>query len=346
MNDIETEILYADPEGFDDAVAIAVTKLKAGEVVALPTETVYGLAANALDEAAVAKVFEVKGRPTTDPLIVHIGRNEQIHDVCDISPELDEVVQKLISEFWPGPLTLVLPKKAIIPDLVTSGQPTVAVRLSEHPVMRAICCEMNTPIAAPSANRFGCISPTSATAVEKELGGRIGLILDGGACNAGIESTIIRVEVGEKRPEFHLLRSGPIVKEELQKLGKVIRPKKVRNTKEAPGQLESHYAPETPLYVFEKPEDFVPDPELSYGLLSYRGSEKEGYINLHDWDEVEELSPGKGKLPEAAVRLFYALRQLDESGVDVIIAEPVAEAGMGVAINDRLRRASAKTRQQ
>ena len=212
--------------------------------------------------------------------------------------------------------------------------------------MRAICCEMNTPIAAPSANRFGCISPTSATAVDKELGGRIGLILDGGACNAGIESTIIRVEVGEKRPEFHLLRSGPIVKEELQKLGKVIRPKKVRNPEEAPGQLESHYAPETPLYVFENPEDFVPDPELSYGLLSYRGSEKEGYINLHDWDQVEELSPGKGKLPEAAVRLFYALRQLDESGVDVIIAEPVAEAGMGVAINDRLRRASAKTRQQ
>ena len=124
MNDIETEILYADPEGFDDAVAIAVTKLKAGEVVALPTETVYGLAANALDEAAVAKVFEVKGRPTTDPLIVHIGRNEQIHDVCDLSPELDEVVQKLLSEFWPGPLTLVLPKQELsqISLLVVSQQ--------------------------------------------------------------------------------------------------------------------------------------------------------------------------------------------------------------------------------
>lgn len=346
MSDIETEILYADPEGFDEAVAAAVTQLKAGEVVALPTETVYGLGANALNQDAVAKVFEVKERPLFDPLIVHIGRNEQMHDICELTPELETVVNALISEFWPGPLTMVLPKKEVISDLVTSGQPTVAVRMSEHPVMRAICCEMNTPVAAPSANRFGRISPTSAIAVEKELGGRIPLIVDGGACNSGIESTIIRVAVGEKRPQLHLLRPGPIPKEALQKMGKVIRPKKLRNIAEAPGQLESHYAPATPLYTFAKPEDFVPDPELSYGLLSYRGSEKEGYINLHDWHVVEELSPGKGKLPEAAVRLFFALRQLDESGVDAIVAETVAETGIGVAINDRLRRASAKTRQQ
>ena len=343
MSNIETEILYADPEGFDEAVASAVAKLNEGEVVGVPTETVYGLAANALDEAAVAKVFEVKGRPNTDPLIVHIGRNEQINEVCDLSPELDEVVQALIKEFWPGPFTMVLPKKSCISDSVTSGQSTVAVRMSEHPVMRAICCELDKPIAAPSANRFGRISPTSATAVESELGGRIPLIIDGGACHAGIESTIVRVELGESRPELHLLRSGPIVKEDMQKFGKVIRPKKVRNREEAPGQLESHYAPETPLYIFDKPEDFVPDPALSYGLLSYRGAEKDGYLELHDWDCVEELSPGKGKLPEAAVRLYYALRQLDESGVDAIVAETVAETAIGVAINDRLRRASVKT---
>lgn len=341
---METEILYADPEGFEEAVGLAVQRLNDGEVVALPTETVYGLGANALDQSAVAKVFEVKERPSFDPLIIHIGRNEQIHDVCDLSPELNEVVQKLIAEFWPGPLTMVLPKKEIISDLVTSGQATVAVRMSEHPVMRAICCEMNKPIAAPSANRFGRISPTSASAVEKELGGKIPLIIDGGACNSGVESTIVRVELGEKRPELHLLRAGPVVKEALQKIGKVIRPKKNRKIEEAPGQLESHYAPATPLYIFEKPEDFVPDPSLSYGLLSYRGAEKDGFIDLHDWDVVEELSPGKGKLPEAAVRLFFALRQLDESGVDAIVAETVAETGIGVAINDRLRRASAKTR--
>jgi L-threonylcarbamoyladenylate synthase len=341
---METEILYADPEGFEEAVGIAVQKLNEGEVVALPTETVYGLGANALDENAVAKVFEAKERPSFDPLIIHIARREQIREVCDLSPELDAVVQQLMEAFWPGAFTMVLPKKDIIPDIVTSGQATVAVRMSEHPVMRAICKELGKPIAAPSANRFGRISPTSATAVEKELGGRIPLIIDGGACNAGLESTIVRVELGEKRPELHLLRAGPVVKEDLQKIGKVIRPKKPRNIEEAPGQLESHYAPATPLYIFENPEDFVPDPELSYGLLSYRGAAKDGYIDLHDWDVVEELSPGKGKLPEAAVRLFFALRQLDESGVDVIIAETVAETGIGVAINDRLRRASAKTR--
>ncbi|MGJ8674152.1 L-threonylcarbamoyladenylate synthase [Rubritalea sp.] len=339
---METEILYADPEGFDEAVGVAVQKLNEGEVVALPTETVYGLGANALDENAVAKVFEVKERPSFDPLIIHIATREQIYEVCDISPELDVVVQQLMEAFWPGPFTMVLPKKDIIPDIVTSGQATVAVRMSEHPVMRAICKELGKPIAAPSANRFGRISPTSAHAVEKELGGRIPLIIDGGACNAGLESTIVRVELGEKRPELHLLRSGPVVKEEMQKIGKVIRPKKPRNVEEAPGQLDSHYAPATPLYIFEKPEDFVPDPALSYGLLSYRGAEKDGYIELHDWAVIEELSPGKGKLPEAAVRLFFALRQLDESGVDVIVAETVAETAIGVAINDRLRRASTK----
>lgn len=341
---MDTEILDADPEYFDDAVTVAVERLRAGEVVALPTETVYGLGADALNETAVAKVFEVKERPSFDPLIIHLASYEQIHEVCDLSPELEVTVQQLMQAFWPGALTMVLPKKAIVPDIVTSGQPTVAVRMSEHPVMRAVCQALGRPIAAPSANRFGRISPTSALAVEKELGGRISLIVNGGACNAGLESTIIRVEVGEKRPQLHLLRSGPVVKEELQKIGKVIRPKKLRNISEAPGQLESHYAPATPLYIFEKPEDFVPNPDLSYGLLSYRGAGKDGYIDAYDWDVVEELSPGKGKLPEAAVRLFFALRQLDESGVDVIVAETVAETGIGVAINDRLRRASAKTR--
>jgi L-threonylcarbamoyladenylate synthase len=343
---METEILYADPEGYEEAVGAAVQKLSNGEVVALPTETVYGLGANALDESAVAKVFEAKERPSFDPLIIHIARREQIHEVCELSPEMDAVVQQLMEAFWPGPLTMVLPKKSIVPDIVTSGQPTVAVRMSEHPVMRAICKELGKPIAAPSANRFGRISPTSAGAVEKELGGRIPLIIDGGACNAGLESTIIRVELGEKRPQLHLLRPGPIAKEALQEIGKVIRPKKPRNIEEAPGQLESHYAPATPLYLFENPEDFNPDSELSYGLLSYRGAEKDGFISLHDWQAIEELSPGKGKLPEAAVRLFFALRQLDESGVDAIVAETVAETGIGVAINDRLRRASAKTRMQ
>ncbi len=339
-----------------EAISKAVRLLDDGEVVALPTETVYGLGANALDADAVAKVFAAKERPSFDPLIIHLATRESIHDYCEISPELNEVVQKLIQEFWPGPLTMVLPKKGIIPDIVTSGLPTVAVRMSAHPIMQDICQAFGKPIAAPSANRFGRISPTSAGAVLKELEGKIPLIVDGGACNAGIESTIVRVEVGKSRPELHLLRAGPVVKEDLQKIGKVIRPKKLTerarkallekqgeeglNKPEAPGMLESHYAPSTPLYVFDKPEEFQPEEGMSYALLSYRGQAKDGYMELHDWDVVEELSPGKGKLGEAAVRLFHVLRMLDESGVDAIVAEPVAETGLGVAINDRLRRAS------
>ncbi len=343
---METEIIYAEEEMANEAISAAVKLLNDGDVVALPTETVYGLGANALDADAVAKVFAAKERPSFDPLIIHIARREDIHEYCDLSPELNEIVQKLIAEFWPGPLTLVLPKKDVIPDIVTSGLPTVAVRMSAHPIMQEICRAFGKPIAAPSANRFGRISPTSAGAVFKELNGRIPLIIDGGACNAGLESTIIKVEVGEVKPQLYLLRSGPVVKEDLQKFGKVIRPKKVTDRSknvdamEAPGMLDSHYAPVTPLYFFEKPEDFVPEEGKTYGLLSFRGQAKDGYLELHDWEVVEELSPGKGKLGEAAVRFFHILRSLDESGVDAIVAEPLAETGLGVAINDRLRRAS------
>jgi len=355
---METELVYAEEEMANEAISKAIRYLDAGDVVALPTETVYGLGANALDAEAVAKVFVAKGRPSFDPLIIHLSSREEIHDYCDLSPELNEVVQKLIQEFWPGPLTMVLPKKDIIPDIVTSGLPTVAVRMSGHPIMKEICKAFGKPIAAPSANRFGRISPTSAGAVLKELEGKIPLIIDGGACNDGLESTIIRVEVGENKPELHLLRAGPVVKEDLQKIGKVIRPKKLTErarqklkeeaeagstageAMQAPGMLDSHYAPSIPLFFHEKPEDFRPEEGKSYALLSYRGQAKDGYMDLHDWDLVEELSPGKGKLAEASVRLFHMLRILDESGVDAIVAEPVSETGLGVAINDRLRRAS------
>ena len=360
MTEMETEIVYAEESDAFEAVTKATELLESGELVALPTETVYGLGANALDPVAVAKVFEAKERPSFDPLIIHLSRREELEECCELGPRLNEVVQQLIEEFWPGPLTMVLPKKDIIPDIVTSGKGTVAVRMSAHPVMQEVCRAFGKPIAAPSANRFGRISPTTASAVMTELSGRIPLIVDGGACNSGLESTIVRVEVNENdpevRPELHLLRAGPVVKEDLQKFGKVIRPKKLTERArkalkekagddeniEAPGMLESHYAPSTPLYIFDKPEDFVPEKGLTYGLLSYRGQEKDGYVELHDWEVVEELSPGKGKLGEAAVRLFHLLRMLDESGVDAIVAETVAETGLGVAINDRLRRASVK----
>lgn len=351
MND--TRIIDAsDPAEQKKVVQEAVSLLASGELVALPTETVYGLGADALNAEAVAKIFAAKERPEFDPLIVHVGSFEQIADVADIPEELEEVVQKLMKAYWPGPLTMVLPKKDMVPDIVTSGLPTVAVRMSAHPIMKAVVRELGRPVAAPSANRFGRISPTSASAVEKELGGRIHAIVDGGACREGLESTIIRPEAGEKRPVLHLLRAGPVTKEMLQRFGKVESPKKKLSRKdraegvvleklpEAPGQLASHYAPSTPLRLLNDISEFSPEEGKKYALLSYCGAEKAGFINAHDWDVVEELSPGKGKLAEAAVRLFFVLRLLDESGVDEIIAEPVSETGLGVAIMDRLRRAS------
>ncbi|MCU0776436.1 MAG: L-threonylcarbamoyladenylate synthase [Akkermansiaceae bacterium] len=339
----ETRIVHAADDEMKDAVRAACALLRAGEIAALPTETVYGLAADALNPAAVAKVFAAKQRPSFDPLIVHIASRGDLKTVAIVPDDIVETVNQLTTAFWPGPLTLILPKHPDVPDLVTSGLSTVAVRQSAHPVFRAINKELGKPIAAPSANRFGRISPTSASAVMKELGGRIPLIVDAGACSEGVESTIISIEPrAGKKPVFHLHRAGPVTKEQLQDYGKV---EKVRekpgDLPHAPGQLPSHYAPLTPLVLLEKPEDFKPEPGKKYGLLSYRGEDDGAYITLHDWETVESLSPGSGKLAEAAIRLFFVMRLLDEAGLDAIIAEPVSETGLGVAIMDRLRRASA-----
>ncbi|MBK1826697.1 L-threonylcarbamoyladenylate synthase [Haloferula rosea] len=326
----------------DDAVREATALLERGEVVALPTETVYGLGADALNADAVAKVFAAKERPSFDPLIVHIGAYTDLEEVAQIPEDIAPTVKKLTSAFWPGPLTIILPKTDKVPDLVTSGLDTVAVRQSGNKIFRAIGKKLGRPIAAPSANRFGRISPTSASAVMKELSGRIPLIIDGGACRDGLESTIVRIEAGEKRPTIHILRPGPVTKKELQNFGKVIlKKKRVTTDPEAPGQLESHYAPTTPLLLFDKPEDFQPEEGKRYGLLSYKGDPKAGYIDAHEWAMVEALSPGSGKLPEASVRLFHIMRVLDEAGLDAIVSEPVSETGLGQAIMDRLRRASA-----
>ncbi len=332
--------MVADFEDWREAVAEAVALLEDGGVVALPTETVYGLAADAFNAEAVAKVFEVKERPSFDPLIVHIGHKRDLELVAKVPEELDEIVDELMATYWPGPLTLVLPKKEDVPDLVTSGLETVAVRMSSHEVMRAVAREI--PVAAPSANRFGRISPTSADAVMEELGGKIPMVIDGGACRDGLESTIIAPEMSEKGPILRLLRPGPISREDLRKIAKVIRPKKTKADHiEAPGQVESHYAPATPLVVIDKPADFVPEEGVKYGLLSYRGEGNSSLMEATDWAHVEIMSPGKGKLAEGAVRLFYCLRNLDAAGVDVIVSESVSETGIGVAMMDRLRRAAA-----
>ncbi|MCX6867885.1 MAG: L-threonylcarbamoyladenylate synthase [Verrucomicrobia bacterium] len=338
----ETRIVPATDDEMKDAVREACALLRDGEIVALPTETVYGLAADALNPAAVAKVFAAKDRPSFDPLIVHIASRGDLKNVAIVPQDIADSVSKLTAAFWPGPLTLILPKHPDVPDLVTSGLPTVAVRQSAHPVFRAIHKEFGRPIAAPSANRFGRISPTSATAVMKELGGRIPLIVDAGACGEGLESTIIAIAARpNKKPVLRLHRAGPITKEQLQEFGKVEKVKeKIGDLPHAPGQLPSHYAPLTPLMLLENPADFKPTPGKKYGLLSYRGEDDSPYVRLHAWARVEALSPGSGKLAEAAIRLFFVMRLLDEAGLDAIIAEPVSETGLGVAIMDRLRRAS------
>ncbi len=325
-----------------EAVREACALLRAGETVALPTETVYGLAADAFNPAAVAKVFAAKERPSFDPLIVHIASRGDLKQVAVVPDDIAETVDRLTAAFWPGPLTLILPRHHDVPDLVTSGLPTVAVRQSSHPVFRAINKELGRPIAAPSANRFGRISPTAASAVIKELGGRIPLVVDAGACSEGVESTIIAIEPREgKKPVFRLYRAGPVTREMLQDFGKVEKVREVAGElPQAPGRLPAHYAPLTPLVLLEKPEDFKPVPGRRYGLLSYRGGDDGPYVALHDWELVESLSPGSGKLAEAAIRLFHVMRVLDEAGLDEIIAEPVSETGLGVAIMDRLRRAA------
>lgn len=339
-----TQILPTDlPHEFKAAVDEAVRLLAAGDVVALPTETVYGLAADALNADAVAKVFAAKERPSFDPLIVHLTHKKDLDTVVDVPESIAPTVKKLAERFWPGALTMVLPKKPCVPDIVTAGLPTVAVRASQNLVFTRVVRQLNKPIAAPSANRFGSISPTSAAAVKAELDGRIPLILDGGACFHGLESTIIKIEPASPKPLITILRPGPITPDDLKPFGRVqlAHKQKAGDKPEVPGQLASHYAPRTPLRILEHPADFVPEHGKKYALLSYRGEPEDGYVELHEWAAMHVLSPGKGKAPEAAVRFFFALRQLDAAGVDEIIAEPIPERGLGIAIMDRLRRAAA-----
>src|SRR5207248_1330459 len=225
--------------------------LRKGEIVALPTETVYGLAADALNSISVAKIFEAKGRPRFDPLIVHLPDRDWLEKVADIPTQDRQSILKLAEKFWPGPLTIVLPRKTIVPEIVTAGLDTVAVRISAHPEFAEIIRAFGAPLAAPSANRFGRISPTTAQHVFDELSGRVPLIIDAGPTTHGIESTIVRPHAGK----IEILRRGPISSEELSKFGRV-ESAAGREKISAPGQLPSHYAPKTPLQLVNALESF------------------------------------------------------------------------------------------
>lgn len=302
--------------------------LKQGKLVAIPTETVYGLAGNAFNEQAVLKIFETKNRPQFDPLIVH---SSGVDWVKQHVKEIPTLAQTLMDEFWPGPLTLVLPKKDIIPDLVTSGLDSVAVRVPSHPMTQELIRLIDFPLAAPSANPFGYVSPTTAQHVNDQLGDKIDYILDGGSTKVGLESTIIGFEEG--KPIVYRLGGLSIdVIEDL--IGPVEVALNQSSDPKAPGMLKSHYAPGKPLY-FGNPGEMIGEFEgKRIGFLGFMTR-----LEFLPPDRQLLLSP-RGDLHEAAVNLFAFMRQFEEFPVDLILAEQLPEIGLGRAINDRLRRAA------
>jgi len=312
-----------------DRVA-AVELLRKGDLVALPTETVYGLAADALNSIAVAKIFEAKERPRFDPLIVHLPNREWLRRIAELPAGDRQLILKLADKFWPGPFTMVLPKCKLVPDIVTAGLDTVAVRLSAHPVFAEIAGEFDEPLAAPSANRFGRVSPTTAQHVLDELDGRIPLIVDAGPTEHGIESTIVAI----RDSKIAVLRRGPITQEQLSEFADIVSVT-VTQRISAPGQLPSHYMPTTPLRLIDNAEVFSPQKNQRVGLLAWSGV----FRNPQAFTAVRNLSEG-GDLREAAANLFRYLRELDALGLDLIVAERVPSRGLGAAIMDRLERAS------
>jgi L-threonylcarbamoyladenylate synthase len=299
-----------------------------GKLVAIPTETVYGLAANALDEKAVLSIFETKERPFFDPLIIHVNSLEAAKKYADLN---DERLLKLAKTFWPGPITLLLPKKNSIPDIVTSGLPQVAVRVPDHSLTLNLLEKINTPLAAPSANPFGYISPTEPKHVNDQLGDKIDYILDGGSSKVGIESTIVGIEDGK----LCVFRLGGLTIEQIEKVaGKV--ELRINNSSDpkAPGQLKNHYAPRKPLFVGDAEELAKDNSSKKIALICFGEEKKLPGITL-----VYNLSKTKD-LEEAALNLFRFLRLADESEGEIVICERLPDVGLGMAINDRLRRAS------
>ncbi|HEY0943811.1 MAG TPA: L-threonylcarbamoyladenylate synthase [Opitutaceae bacterium] len=330
--DLQTRTFRGTPRNLS-RLSQALTR---GELVAVPTETVYGLAGDALDVRACRAIFRAKGRPTSDPLIVHIHHLRQLDELAVVN----EAALALAKAFWPGPLTIILPKQPIVPDLATAGLPSVAIRMPRHPLFRALLRQSGRPLAAPSANPFGYVSPTSAAHVRAGLGGRIRYILDGGPCRIGLESTIIDLR-DPARPE--ILRPGAIGHAELARVLK--RPVQERqrtvsagHAAVAPGLLTRHYSPRTPVVLHERLESaLAADAEMAAEAFVFlaRPAKRTG-PNVFWLDD-------RGRLAPAARRLFDLLQRLDTGKWRRIHMELASgEDGLAVAINDRLRRAAAK----
>lgn len=311
-------------------VAFAASRLRAGKVVAIPTETVYGLAANALVSASVARIFSIKQRPFFDPLIVHV---KSMDEVTRYASHFPPKARLLASSFWPGPLTLVLPKRDVVPDIVTAGLPTLGLRMPRHPLTLDLLQSIDFPLAAPSANPFGYISPTTAHHVYDQLGEQVDYILDGGSCTIGLESTII----GFPADEPVLYRLGGLSLEVLeQTIGPIRVVLNVSSDPVAPGQLTTHYAPRKPLLLGDIQQLARGRNLQEWAILSFR----DPYPDLQA--KVVHVLSATGDPEEAATKLFSVLRSLDQADVKGILAERLPEQGLGRAINDRLQRAATR----
>ena len=354
MSKIDTEVLVVDPIHPEIArIERAAALIRSGEVVVFPTETVYGLGADALQPRAVERIFVAKGRPLSDPLIVHIADERVLEGlVADIPVQ----VHQLVRTFWPGPLTLILPRRSLVPALVTAGLNTVAIRMPRHPVALALISAAGTPVAAPSANRFMHISPTTAQHALADLNGRVPLILDSGPCEVGIESTVL--DLCSTVPT--ILRPGGVSLEELRAVLPDVRlPPRVKNNvqrddnasleaQRAPGQLLTHYAPTVPLFLFEGTVE-----EMHTAMLAevQRRRERGERVGVLVTDEDVPAFQGSGALVhslgsaaapgQVATALFAGLRTLETAGVEVILCRGFDEDGLGLAIRDRLLRAAA-----
>ena len=309
-------------------IAQAADWLTAGNVIGIPTETVYGLAGNALNPDAVLTIFRVKNRPAFDPLILHTNSLDRLSDYVT---ELPEPARRLAEQYWPGPLTLLLPKHERVPDLVTSGLPTVAVRVPNHPLTLSLLASLDFPLAAPSANPFGYISPTTAQHVADQLGDQVPYILDGGPARVGLESTIVGFEAG--KPVVY--RLGGLALDQIEAItGPVdVRSHSTSNPK-APGMLSSHYAPRVPLTLL--PAGSSPEPAPRVGALVFR----QPFAGIPA--SQQRILSETGDITEAAHNLFSYLRELDALDLDCLYAETLPGQGLGAAINDRLRRASVR----
>jgi L-threonylcarbamoyladenylate synthase len=306
----------------------AIALLTKDQLVAIPTETVYGLAGNIFSEKAIKRIFSTKKRPFFNPLIVHISGMDALEDIVTHIPEKAKL---LAAAFWPGSMTLVLKKNKNIPDIITAGKDTVAVRIPNHPVTLALLKQLPFPLAAPSANPFGSISPTKAVHVERYFKKEIQMVLDGGSCANGIESTII----GFENDEPIIYRLGALALEDIETIvGKVCLKNKKEENPEAPGMLARHYAPNTSTFLVDDvAKEVQKHPGKKIGVLVFNAS-------LNDKNLTEIILAKKGSMQEAASKLYDALHELDHQNLDLIIAERFPDFGLGKSINDRLQRAT------